>query len=752
MIGQYIHLYRRVERNFKLVGLNDLINGKLKQLFCAFTLVMILLFLSSCGNAGKDGEHINYFKSKVRYSGKEIDLGLAEDEKAFDILEEKDGYRLLVGTPISDEEPFPMEDGNELWFLGGNIHQTDYRFLKADFSLSDKEPTPTDGYMISVEKSNGILYEFRGKPYIKTPDGYDDGSRYAEFLDGMLYADGKELWTISSVWSESFALNQGPTTVIDDGNAVYQYLLRQQRIYINGYRIPIAGDISIAYGEADKRRICGIMRLGDTVYALLRDTSECSLLVPLSPDMEEITKKGIELKANANGMCTSDGETGFFMADTALYITDGKDCRVLADLARYGMSAAAEIRRILPLADGRILVLGGNKIVMLSPEEENRGKSLITLGAIRTYNNDDLKQKVDRYNRVSDKCAVTIREFNTPADLNKAFLSGEIELIASNDQLLLRNYANKGLLLDLEEVMPGLFEEGVLYQNLIDALRVEGKSYYLPRTFKLYGYQMKTSEYPEEGFRTMDDLFKFVDEKDSEYKKRIERSVAFDFYGLRLDEWINWSNHTARFDDGDFEVLLTFCGSFLDRDTVEAYINANRNYTAKMSQITVENTGIFSDIDKGSGMTYFWLPSRVHQGPEIYAPYFIGIAKDEEFADDAMDFMDFVFCRDIAESCLSSDMGLKLIKDGKDAEIIWGFSVNTEENHVITGYQENKPTPAAELIEEWIRSADEYRYWGNELLDILKEEADRYFSGDITAKQAAEYVQNRMQLYLDEQG
>lgn len=734
----------------------DFAHGKMRKLLFSLLFAVGLLFLSSCGknaaNTEQESGHINYFKSNAIYGGTVIDLGLAEEECAFDILEEEDGYRLLVGTPISDEEPFPMEDGNVLYYQSGIIHQTVYRFLNADFSPSNKSTIPTEGNMIAVERVDGVLYEFRGEPHIENPDGYDDGSRYAEFLDAALYADGKELWAVSSDMSENFRLSQGPATVASDGNAVYQNLFFTQRIYVNGRFLPAAQDIIAENITATAINICGIMRLGDTVYALLRDTSECSLLVPLSPDMEEITKKGIELKANANGMCTSDGETGFFMADTALYITDGKDCRVLADLARYGMSAAAEIRRILPLADGRILVLGGNKIVMLSPEEENRGKSLITLGAIRTYNNDDLKQKVDRYNRVSDKCAVTIREFNTPADLNKAFLSGEIELIASNDQLLLRNYANKGLLLDLEEVMPGLFEEGVLYQNLIDALRVEGKSYYLPRTFKLYGYQMKTSEYPEEGFRTMDDLFKFVDEKDSEYKKRIERSVAFDFYGLRLDEWIDWSNHTARFDDGDFEVLLTFCGSFPDRDTVEAYINANRNYTAKMSQITVENTGIFSDIDKGSGMTYFWLPSRVHQGPEIYAPYFIGIVKDEEFADDAMDFMDFVFCRDIAESCLSSDMGLKLIKDGKDAEIIWGFSVNTEENHVITGYQENKPTPAAELIEEWIRSADEYRYWGNELLDILKEEVDRYFSGDITAKQAAEYVQNRVQIYLDEQG
>jgi len=34
----------------------------------------------------------------------------------------------------------------------------------------------------------------------------------------------------------------------------------------------------------------------------------------------------------------------------------------------------------------------------------------------------------------------------------------------------------------------------------------------------------------------------------------------------------------------------------------------------------------------------------------------------------------------------------------------------------------------------------------------MNEEAYRYFDGDITASQAAEYVQNRVSLYLAEQG
>ena len=36
--------------------------------------------------------------------------------------------------------------------------------------------------------------------------------------------------------------------------------------------------------------------------------------------------------------------------------------------------------------------------------------------------------------------------------------------------------------------------------------------------------------------------------------------------------------------------------------------------------------------------------------------------------------------------------------------------------------------------------------------DVMVEEAYRYLAGVITAKQAADYVQNRVSLYLAEQG
>ena len=727
-------------------------------------LCAVLLLLTSCsGNPqngstespGAEAKHANYMAADLAYGGRAVELGLAEDEKALDILEEEDGYRLLVGKSISPDTPFPQEDGTTLYYLSGVIHQTEYRFLKEDFTPSGKKAVPTEGYMISAQRIDGVLYEFRGKPHIVKPSGDDDGTRYAEFLDAVLYADGKELWSIPSDPDDNFSLGQVPMTVVSNGRTVYQDFLLHQRIYADGKRIPVANDIPLEIGAAAPVRLCGIMKLGETVYALLHDTSEKSILVPLSPDMKEIEKKGIDLKVNATGPCASDGETGLFFSGTTLYATDGKECRELADLARQGFAAGTLIRRILPLSDGRILILGEDRLAELSPGAEEKEKQVITLGVIRASDRV-ITQKVLRYNRLSEKYAVSIKKYDTPEDLNKAFLSGEIALIASSDRLLLRNYAEKGLLLDLEEGMPALFEEGVLYENLVDNLRVHGKSCFLPPTFWLYGYRINKSLYPEGGFQTMEDFFGFIDEKDPETKKQTERSVAFNFYGLRrLDEWIDWDAGTCRFNDGDFEKLLTFCGSYSTREEVEAYLDAHRDGYFKVSMMGFLKGVASSDNDEvGNRYTYFWLPSRVHQGPEIYSLYFLGIVKNEKYEEAAKDFMDFVFLTDLAEGTDDgSTGGTCLIKNGERAEEIEGYSINVKENGaILESYGFKSGSEDRAVTEEWIGKADQFMYFNKELNEILTSEANRYFAGEITAKQAAEYIQNRMSIYLAEQG
>ncbi|MBR4866648.1 MAG: hypothetical protein IKU11_08160, partial [Clostridia bacterium] len=52
---------------------------------------------------------------------------------------------------------------------------------------------------------------------------------------------------------------------------------------------------------------------------------------------------------------------------------------------------------------------------------------------------------------------------------------------------------------------------------------------------------------------------------------------------------------------------------------------------------------------------------------------------------------------------------------------------------------------------DYIEKADHLRYYDSELHRVIRNEAQSFFSGSITAEQAADYVQNRISLYLAEQ-
>ena len=80
------------------------------------------------------------------------------------------------------------------------------------------------------------------------------------------------------------------------------------------------------------------------------------------------------------------------------------------------------------------------------------------------------------------------------------------------------------------------------------------------------------------------------------------------------------------------------------------------------------------------------------------------------------------------------------------AEVLEGLREMLEAHNRGCGQEQYEKTWEA------ISEGDHFQYFRNEVFDVMYEEAGRFFSGSSTAKQAAEYVQNRISLYLAEQG
>ena len=123
----------------------------------------------------------------------------------------------------------------------------------------------------------------------------------------------------------------------------------------------------------------------------------------------------------------------------------------------------------------------------------------------------------------------------------------------------MRNYASKGLLCDLEQLVPELYADGVLLDNVVDAARLDGVSYMLPRTIAIWGMAIPEEYLDGKTMNGYSDLLTAIKGNETAIKKHTKSSLFSSFIEMSLDHWIDWDTRTARVTDQSFLDLLSLC-------------------------------------------------------------------------------------------------------------------------------------------------------------------------------------------------
>ncbi|MBQ4623312.1 MAG: hypothetical protein IJB51_02085, partial [Clostridia bacterium] len=224
----------------------------------------------------------------------------------------------------------------------------------------------------------------------------------------------------------------------------------------------------------------------DKTQSLTTVESEFSRLFPVNANTQSLLIDSKKLDASAS-LCASNSSYGYFLSATTLYRTNGKKIVPLCDLATDGFTSQTDFRRMLVTEDNRILLLTATGILEYAPFEKEEGKSAeqntILIASCNVAMPELTEKAISRFNQTHPEYTATLKIYEDAVSLNKDILSGEVDLILSNDRILFQNYIHQDLLWDLEELCPTLFQDGVLLKNIVDAARVDGVSYYLPRGF-----------------------------------------------------------------------------------------------------------------------------------------------------------------------------------------------------------------------------------------------------------------------------
>lgn len=733
------------------------------------------------------------------YVPKLLDLPLSEGEVVLDILEAGEDYRVLVGMPDGNPEHIylPTDElgrGDDYIYYS---YPTEFRTY--DQHLNEKEEkreVTVEGDVRHALLVNGYRYTYARSDFEHV--GEDPtlpiiAGKYDLYRDGDLIAPiGARVGVGSAI--SSVADEETVYTLIKDGDFT--------SLYVNDNKVILPN-----YHGADdwKTTVEGLVKLKDTVYLVLYQgkyedngskvttIDSRGILVELTEDTKNVETEGKIVNGVSRGVYAAMGDNLYFTNKTAVYATDGKTVTYLCDVGVCGFSEKDCIKRLLPCGDGRIFLVIGNCLVECAgqnaEETESVKKQEIILGLYAVKANqyssteDELLHRyVAAFNQQSERYAVTMKSFDNITQLNLALTTGEVALVVSGDQFAMRHYAANGVLIPLEEAVSELLEDGVLLPNLVDAVEMKGRHYFLPHRFEIRGCLLPESVMQgRSGFVSTAEFIDFMEEEVPKGLMAASKSRTFAYFLENMDEWIDWDTNTARFTDGNYQRLLEFCNENCSKSVDEAEAVAGANASSQNAKLLLglrinATTGEFSigeyltDEESGErkGDVFFPLPGDYKNGYPIETPWLIGVADRKETTDAAADFMRYLFTSG-ERAAYMYDGGQYYKKIDGEYLISESFPVNQEEfEDYITCYRDLILELTAEgddysyllhrleediaFVREAVSRADHLRFSEGELYDVMMEETTRCFSGQITAKQAAEYIQNRVQLYLDEQG
>ena len=411
-------------------------------------------------------------------------------------------------------------------------------------------------------------------------------------------------------------------------------------------------------------------------------------------------------------------------------------------------------------------------------------KTTLTLAA--QYLGNDLRADVLNFNRSSDKYRIEVTdysEFNTEDDytagltrLNTEIISGKAPDILVVDGLPVEQYAARGLLEDLYTYLDsdGELSRDSLFQSILSALEIDGKLYTAAPSFNLQtlvGRASVVGSEPGWTVRELMDLYASAPAGTSLLGSTTASSMLYTMMQFNFDQFVDWETATCSFNSQEFIDILNFCAQFPVDFTYDenapsepSMIQSGQQllYTDYISQFTDLQ---FTKAMFGDDICFKGYPTS--SGSGTYASVSGGLAITSTCADKegAWSFVRQVFTEDYADdhwifgfpiNRAAYDKALKAAmtpqyytdpETGEQVEMSMGGMGYDDFSVDFYATTQEEADQLAALIE----NASAAGSYDENIMAIITEECDGLFSGQRTAEQVADVIQNRAGTYIAEQ-
>ncbi len=418
------------------------------------------------------------------------------------------------------------------------------------------------------------------------------------------------------------------------------------------------------------------------------------------------------------------------------------------------------------------------------PPEEVVDKIIITMGMV--YTDYEIRSKVIAFNKASDKYRIRMieyYEYNNESDWNagqKMFnndiiTSNAPDIIVINSGMPVDSFMDKGVFLNLNpyiESDPDVNKEDMAPNVL--ALGSKGDdTYILTGAYTISTMAMKKSLVPNGETITLAELRQLEQKYGSlAFRDATRNDVLYYAMEMNYSEFIDVKTGKCDFNTPAFYELLEYAKQYpeeIDWENMddnhwmesETAIRDNKAFLAYYTVGYFNNMAWTEQGIFGEEVALVGFPGSAGNTGVIY-PYFqMAISKDCEHPEEAWQFMrQFYTYEGQKEIDYGAPLNLQVMDERLEQAQRRPYWIDDDGNKV--EYDETywigdkeiiiQPLSAerAQELKDYALSVDKLYYYDSSISDIIAEEAAPYFAGQKTAEQAADIIQSRVQIYVNE--
>lgn len=399
-------------------------------------------------------------------------------------------------------------------------------------------------------------------------------------------------------------------------------------------------------------------------------------------------------------------------------------------------------------------------------------KIVLTLAGI--YINDNVMQRVVEFNRRNSRYRIVIQnleEYDSDEELSSGVaeliggaFSGQMPDILVTEGLPAEIYAANGLLADLGKWIQKDDElsETAFLQNVFDAYSTNGKLYYLIPSFSVHTMIGAASVVGDKSSWSFSEAMALLDSLPEETNLIPEADRSSFLQTLMTYSsgcYIDPGAGKCSFRSKNFPAILEYVKflpeqedeSSYDEDyrrNFEAQYREGRTILAGMAIGSFDDASYYLNDIFGEDISYIGFPAEDGFGSYLRAEESYALSARSRYPEGAWEFLR-CFLTDEYQSDLKTGLPVQkdyFLKRSEEAlEKSRSYAANAD-----SGGSKPLTQEQMEKLVRFLLSVNRRDYFNEDLIRIVEEEAEAFFAGHQTSREAAEIIQNRVQLYLDE--